>query len=95
MVRYVIQAVVSVLVALFTPVACVMVVLATLIFLPLPATLPQPRPNAAPNVTHVLDANGNEIGIYKKFDTNIPVEPDRHPASPEGCGRRRGGQELL
>ncbi len=73
MVRYVVQAVVSVLVALFTPVACVMVVLATLIFLPLPATLPQPRPNAAPNVTHVLDANGNEIGIYKKFDTNIPV----------------------
>src|SRR4051812_6494180 len=67
------RALAAVVLVVFTPVACVMVVLAALIFLPLPATLPQPRPDVTPRVTHVLDADGNEIGVYRKFDTNIPV----------------------
>jgi len=61
------------LLAVFTPVACVVVVLATLIFLPLPATLPQPHPGVESSVSHVFDADGNELGTYKQFDTNIPV----------------------
>src|SRR5262245_32558878 len=63
----------SVLVVMLTPVAFVAVVLATLIFVPLPATLPQPRPGVESSVSHVFDADGTEIGIYKQFDTNIPV----------------------
>ena len=31
------------------------------------------RPGVESSATHVLDADGNEIGIYKQFDTNIPV----------------------
>jgi penicillin-binding protein 1A len=63
----------SMVMVLFTPIVCVAVVLATLIFMPLPATLPQPRAGVESSVSHVLDADGNEIGIYKQFDTNIPV----------------------
>ena len=41
--------------------------------MPLPATLPQPKSGVESSVTHVFDADGNEIGIYKQFETNIPV----------------------
>jgi len=58
----------------FTPVACVAVVLATLIFLPLPATLPEPKPGVEARVTHVLDSAGNEIAVFKQFETSIPVD---------------------
>jgi penicillin-binding protein 1A len=67
------------LVAFFMPIACVTVVLATLIFLPLPATIPQPKPGVESSVTHVLDDEGNEIGVFKQFDTNIPVNQSDIP----------------
>jgi penicillin-binding protein 1A len=63
-----------ILVSVFTPIACVGVVLASLIFLPLPATLPQPKPGIEAQSTHVLDANGDEIAVFKGFETSIPVE---------------------
>ena len=63
----------SMLVMLFTPIVFVAVVLATLLFVPLPATLPQPKPGVESSISHIFDADGNEIGIYKQFDTNIPV----------------------
>jgi penicillin-binding protein 1A len=67
------------LVVVFTPVAFAAVVIATLIFVPLPATLPQPRPGVESSVSHIFDADGNEIGIYKEFDTNIPVNQSDIP----------------
>jgi penicillin-binding protein 1A len=72
-VRKIVRGFASLLVLVITPIVCVAVVLATLIFMPLPATLPQARPGVESSTTHVLDADGNEIGIYKQFDTNIPV----------------------
>ena len=61
------------IVSVVTPVTCVAVVLAALIFLPLPATLPKPKPILESDVTHVLDEAGNEIAVFKHFETYIPV----------------------
>src|SRR3981081_4537946 len=51
-----------------------MVVFGPLIFLPLPATLPEPKPVLESDVTHVLDSAGNEIAVFKHFETFIKVE---------------------
>jgi hypothetical protein len=56
------------LVALVTPIACAGLVLATLIFLPLPATLPQAEPTSG-RTTHAVDIAGNEIGTFKEYET--------------------------
>ena len=69
----------AMVVAVFTPVVFAVVVIATLIFMPLPATLPAPRPGVQSSISHVFDADGNEIGIYKQFDTNIPVNQSDIP----------------
>ncbi|MGI8664401.1 MAG: transglycosylase domain-containing protein [Acidimicrobiales bacterium] len=61
-------------VVVLTPITCVAVVLAALIFLPLPATLPQPKAVLDSQATHVVDANGNEIAVFKQFETSIPVQ---------------------
>ena len=66
-------------VSVITPVTCVMVILAALIFLPLPATLPQPKPVLESGITHVLDSAGNEIGVYKHFETYLEVAPSDIP----------------
>ena len=42
-------------VSVATPLTCVMVIIGALIFLPLPATLPQPKPILESGITHVLD----------------------------------------
>src|SRR6476619_8005576 len=69
----------SLLVLVITPIACALVVLATLIFMPLPATLPEPRVGVESSVSHVLDADGNEIAVYRQFDTNIPISQSDIP----------------
>jgi membrane peptidoglycan carboxypeptidase len=67
------------LVGVVTPVACAGLVLATLVFLPLPATLPTATPTLDSRTTHVLDSYGNEIAIFKEFETAIPVAPEDIP----------------
>jgi penicillin-binding protein 1A len=67
------------LVGVVTPVVCAGVVLATLVFLPLPATLPTASPTLDSRTTHVLDSAGNEIAIFKEFETAIPVPPEDIP----------------
>jgi penicillin-binding protein 1A len=62
-------------VSVVTPITCVFVIIGALIFLPLPATLPQPKPILESDVTHVLDTEGNEIAVFKQFETYIKVEP--------------------
>jgi len=57
------------IVSVVTPITCVVVVLAALIFLPLPATLPQPKPILESDVTHVVDKDGNEIAVFKHYET--------------------------
>ena len=63
------------LVSVVTPITCVIVIIGALIFLPLPATLPEPKPILESDVTHIMDSTGNtEIAVYKHFETFIKVE---------------------
>lgn len=64
---------------LAVPVTVVVVILGSLIFLPLPASLPEPKPLEAGQVTHVYDENGQEIGQFREFEQNIPVKPTDIP----------------
>jgi penicillin-binding protein 1A len=59
--------------ALAVPTAVTGTVLATFLVAPLPATLPDPKHNEASQVSHVLDANGDEIGVFLRFEQSIPV----------------------
>ena len=63
------------IVSVITPIFCVAVVLAALIFLPLPATLPTPKPILESDVTHVVDEAGNEIAVFKHYETYTRVNP--------------------
>jgi penicillin-binding protein 1A len=56
------------------PLAVTGTILATFFFAPLPATIPAPKPLLASRVSHVLDGNGNEIGVFREFEQNIPVD---------------------
>jgi membrane peptidoglycan carboxypeptidase len=55
------------------PVALVGTVLAGLIFLPLPATIPVPKANPTVEPTLVYDRDGNLIATLQQFDQNVPV----------------------
>jgi penicillin-binding protein 1A len=55
------------------PVTMVAVVLAGLLFLPLPAALPAPRAPFQSLISTVYDAQGNQIGTFREFDLSIPV----------------------
>ena len=55
------------------PAAFGITVLAGLIFLPLPATIPIPKSKPAILPTVIYDRFGNQIATLKQFDTNIPV----------------------
>src|ERR1700722_5845924 len=48
-------------------------VLAGLIFLPLPATIPVPKANPVEEPTVVYDRDGNVIATLQQFDQNVPV----------------------
>ena len=61
------------------PLVVAVVVLGTLLFVPLPATLPEARPLESSQASRVLDAQGNEIGVFKAFEQNVPVQPQDIP----------------
>ena len=61
------------------PVVVAVVVLGSLLFMPLPATLPEPRPNEAIQSSRLLDAQGNEIAVFQAFEQNLPVKPQDIP----------------
>ncbi|MEO5678102.1 MAG: biosynthetic peptidoglycan transglycosylase, partial [Acidimicrobiales bacterium] len=61
------------------PIVVAVVVLGSLLFLPLPATLPEPRKVESSQSSRVLDAQGNEIAVFKAFEQNIPVQPQDIP----------------
>jgi penicillin-binding protein 1A len=68
------------IVAVVTPVTSAVVALGTLVFVPLPATLPQAEPGLESRISHVLDKDGNEIAIFREFETSITVQPTDIPA---------------
>ncbi|HEX4863038.1 MAG TPA: biosynthetic peptidoglycan transglycosylase, partial [Acidimicrobiales bacterium] len=61
------------------PAAFGVTILAGLIFLPLPATIPIPKANPSILPTVIYDRFGNQIATLKQFDTNIPVTESEIP----------------
>ena len=61
------------------PVVVAVVVLGSLLFMPLPATLPEARKIETSQSSRVLDAEGNEIAVFKAFEQNLPVQPQDIP----------------
>ena len=61
------------------PLGVTATILATFIFAPLPATIPDPKTLSASQVSVVLDANGEEIGQFREFEQNIPVKAEDIP----------------
>lgn len=65
------------------PIAVSVVVLASFLFLPLPAALPEPRAGIESRISHIyaIDRKGNpvEIGIFRKFEQKIDVRREDIP----------------
>jgi len=55
------------------PVLVAGTVFASLIFLPLPASLPEPKLAEGGMVSRVYDQNGDEIAQFRRFDQRVPV----------------------
>lgn len=70
---------VFVLSAVLVPVATAATVLSVFLFLPLPATLPEPKAIVDSQPSTLLDIHGNEIGTFRKFETRIPFGPEDVP----------------
>jgi penicillin-binding protein 1A len=68
-----------VIVAVITPAASAGVLLATFVFLPLPANLPARPPHDASQISRVFDADGNQIATFREFETSIPVRKQDIP----------------
>ncbi|MDQ6726040.1 MAG: penicillin-binding protein [Actinomycetota bacterium] len=61
-------------VAILVPLVAAGTALASIVYLPLPAPpLPTPAPGVESRITHIYDSAGAEIGVLRKFDTNVPV----------------------
>lgn len=63
------------------PLAAAATLLATMLFAPLPAVLPDPRPGmvSQPSKVYLLEANGDrrQISVFREFEQNLPVnKPD-------------------
>ena len=56
------------------PIGVVTTILAAFLFLPLPASLPEPKDIVESQTSHILDINGKQIATIQKADQNIPVD---------------------
>jgi penicillin-binding protein 1A len=65
--------------AFFVPVASATTVLAAFLFLPLPASVPEPQRTVQAAVSRVYDIDGNLIGQFRQFDAREPVRPEDIP----------------
>ena len=65
--------------AIVVPVATAGTVLAAFLFLPLPASVPEPNRQIEAAISRVYDIEGNLIGEFRQFDTREPVQPDDIP----------------
>jgi len=63
------------LTGILVPVATAGTVLSSFLFLPLPATLPQPKQTIDSQISRVYDINGNQIGVFRQFEITQPVQP--------------------
>src|SRR5438270_4697072 len=65
--------------SVLVPIGTLGTVLGAFLFLPLPATLPKAKPNVASSMSHVYDINGNEIAVFRQYETSIPVQQKNIP----------------
>ena len=87
---------------LVVPMATAGTVLASFLFLPLPASLPEARAGIDAQLTRVYDINGDQIGEFRKFDITTPVRPEDIPpvlqnaviASEDRRFREHGGVDV-
>ena len=68
-----------VIVAVLLPVVTAGTVLAALVLLPLPASLPPTNPEVKARVSHVYDAQGRELASFRTFEQRVPVQPKDIP----------------
>jgi len=65
---------VTVVCAIGVPLVAGVTILGSLIFLPLPATLPTPKAGLVSLPSQVFDANGKLIATFQQFDQSVPVQ---------------------
>jgi penicillin-binding protein 1A len=68
--------------AILVPVATAGTVLASFLFLPLPAALPEPRHEIDAQISKVYDINGQQIGAFRRFEITQPVTWEDIVANP-------------
>ena len=73
---------VLVCVALVVPVGAAGTVMASLLFLPLPASMPEPLASNALPISRIYDIDGNKIGEFRQFETTKPVTREDVDANP-------------
>ncbi len=64
---------------LIVPPATAGVALATYLFMPLPASLPQEKPQADSRVSVVYDVSGQPIGEFREAESRVVIPPDQIP----------------
>ncbi len=62
-----------------TPLLVAAVVLSALFSLPVPDDLPEPRAPEGSQISRVFDRTGKEIGVFREYELNTPVEMDDIP----------------
>jgi len=65
----------SLIVSAATPVLVCFLLVTSLLYLPAPGKLPDPRPTAGGQVSRVFDVNGAPIGQFRQFEQNLPIKP--------------------
>ncbi len=55
------------------PATALVTLLATMIFLPLPASVPEPNEGISAQISRVYDIDGNLVGSFRRFETTKPV----------------------
>ncbi|MGH9040316.1 MAG: transglycosylase domain-containing protein, partial [Acidimicrobiia bacterium] len=79
-VRRIARAVIILVVSLLVlPPATAGVALATYLFMPLSATLPEERPQADSRVSVVYAADGSPIGEFREAETRVVIDKDQIP----------------
>ena len=70
---------VMVIASFLVPILVLDVLAATIMSVSVSGGLPPERPVVGTGITQVFDANGNEIGSFQQFTTNLPVAPTDIP----------------
>ena len=71
--------IIAAIAAVLVPITAATTVVGSLIFLPLPATLPPAKPVLTSLPSVVLDSQGNQIATFREFEQQLPVKESDIP----------------